>query len=205
MPISHGQYSSYGPGINLPGGRILHPFLLNFCGSHFRTAPIQWIWLSNGHGRPWPYAGGNFLPFYQGNQCSQSHSTLLLPCFPTVWATFQGNLWSGTTICLCLCLETHLTPPIQCSPLYCLPPSDQWGDQMSKSGSGNVQWLKQLSLLRGLRNQISSSTHSSVVWRHVEFQSLGSSTSGEKLMRLKPLLGVPRKRLDYWQMRHRTS
>ena len=32
-------------------------------------------------------------------------------------------------------------------------------------------------LLRGLRNQISSSAHSSVVRRHVEFRALGSSTS----------------------------
>ena len=32
-------------------------------------------------------------------------------------------------------------------------------------------------VLRGLRNQISSSAHSSVVRRHVEFRALGSSTS----------------------------
>ena len=41
-------------------------------------------------------------------------------------------------------------------------------------------------LLHGLRNQISNSTHSSVVRRHVEFQMLGPSTSDdEKLVRLK--------------------
>ena len=41
-------------------------------------------------------------------------------------------------------------------------------------------------LLRGLHNQISSSTHSSVVRRHVEFLSLGSSSSvNEKSGRLK--------------------
>ena len=61
-------------------------------------------------------------------------------------------------------------------------------------------------LLCGLRNQISSSAHSGVVRRHVEFGTLGSSSSNnEKLLRLKSLLGVPRKRLDYWQVRHRTS
>ena len=41
-------------------------------------------------------------------------------------------------------------------------------------------------LLHGLRNQISSSAHSSVVRGHVEFQALGSSTNGDKKsMRLK--------------------
>ena len=41
-------------------------------------------------------------------------------------------------------------------------------------------------LLRGLRNQISSSAHSSVVRGHVELWTLGSFTSGdEKSMRLK--------------------
>ena len=35
-------------------------------------------------------------------------------------------------------------------------------------------------VLHGLRNQISSSTHSSVVQRHVEFRTLGSSTSGNE-------------------------
>ena len=34
-------------------------------------------------------------------------------------------------------------------------------------------------LLRGLRNQTSSSAHSSVVQGHVELQTLGSSTSGD--------------------------
>ena len=41
-------------------------------------------------------------------------------------------------------------------------------------------------LLRGLRNQISSSAHSSVVQGHIEFQTLGSFTSDdEKSARLK--------------------
>ena len=60
-------------------------------------------------------------------------------------------------------------------------------------------------LLHGLCNQISSSTHSSVVRGHVEFLSLGSFLCDEKLVRLSVTLGVPRKRLDYWQMRCRTS
>ena len=43
-----------------------------------------------------------------------------------------------------------------------------------------------VSLLRGLRNQISSSTHSGVVRGHVELQTLGSITNGdEKSVRLK--------------------
>ena len=46
--------------------------------------------------------------------------------------------------------------------------------------------IKSLAVLRGLRNQISSSAHSGVVWGHVEFRALGSSTSGdEKSVRLK--------------------
>ena len=41
-------------------------------------------------------------------------------------------------------------------------------------------------VLRDLRDQISSSAHSSVVQRHVEFQALGSSTSdNKKSVRLK--------------------
>ena len=36
------------------------------------------------------------------------------------------------------------------------------------------------SLLRGLRNLISSSTHSSVVRGHIEFRALGFSTSRDK-------------------------
>ena len=41
-------------------------------------------------------------------------------------------------------------------------------------------------VLRGLRNQISSSAHSSVVRGHVELRTLGSFTSGDKKsMRLK--------------------
>ena len=43
-------------------------------------------------------------------------------------------------------------------------------------------------VLRGLRNLISSSAHSSVVRGHVEFQTLGSSTSDDKKsVRLKSL------------------
>ena len=41
-------------------------------------------------------------------------------------------------------------------------------------------------LLHGLRNQISSSAHSSVLRGHVEFQTLGSFTNDdEKSVRLK--------------------
>ena len=61
-------------------------------------------------------------------------------------------------------------------------------------------------LLRGLRNLIPSSTHSSVVRGHVEFLSLGSFFSvDEKSGRLKLHLEVPRWRLDYWQVKRRTS
>ena len=61
-------------------------------------------------------------------------------------------------------------------------------------------------LLCGQRNLISSSAHSSVVRGHAELRTLGSSISGdEKSVRLKSLLRVPKKRLDYWQVRHRTS
>ena len=51
--------------------------------------------------------------------------------------------------------------------------------------------LKELvRLLCSLRNQISSSAHSSVVRGHVEFQTLGSSASNDKKsMRLKPHWG----------------
>ena len=47
-------------------------------------------------------------------------------------------------------------------------------------------------LLRSLRNLISSSTHSSVVRRHAELRTLGSSTSDdEKSVRLKSLWEFP--------------
>ena len=58
-------------------------------------------------------------------------------------------------------------------------------------------------LLRGLRNQISSSAHSGVVRRH--FGALVTWFGDEKSIRLKSLPEVPRERLDYWQMRRRTS
>ena len=60
-------------------------------------------------------------------------------------------------------------------------------------------------LLRGLRNQISSSTHSGVVQRHVELLGHLVLSNDEKSVRLKSLLGIPRERLDYWQIRRRTS
>ena len=63
-----------------------------------------------------------------------------------------------------------------------------------------------LLMLRGPRNLISSSAHSGVVRRHRSYWTLGSSSSdNEKSARLRLLLGVPRERLDYWQIRRRTS
>ena len=61
-------------------------------------------------------------------------------------------------------------------------------------------------LLRSLHNQISSSALSSVARRHIELRSLGSLLGDDKkLIRLSVTLGVPRERLDYWQVRCRTS
>ena len=68
--------------------------------------------------------------------------------------------------------------------------------------------LKELVLLlRGLCNLISSSAHSSVVRGHVELfrQLVLLPVVDKKLMRLKSLLGVSKERLDYWQVRCRTS
>ena len=57
------------------------------------------------------------------------------------------------------------------------------GALLPKVGAGLEELVL---LLRGLRNQISSSAHSSVVQRHVEFLTLGSTTCvNKKLLRLK--------------------
>ena len=128
------QYSSYNPWINPPHSQILHPILFCLCRPHLQLAPIPWFWLSYGHGRPWPYEGGNFLPLYQGNWYSRNSPTLFSPCFSTVWVALQADLWSGTTILLHLHLGTCSTPPIQCHPLHHLSSPDQWVNGMGKPG-----------------------------------------------------------------------
>ena len=51
-----------------------------------------------------------------------------------------------------------------------------------------ILWSDREIVLRGLRNQISSSAHSGVVRGHLELRTLGSATSDdEKSARLKSL------------------
>ena len=66
------------------------------------------------------------------------------------------------------------------------------GRRRSWTKEGSIKFpvaLQSMRVLRGLRNQISSSAHSGVVRRHLEpFWTLGSSTSNdEKSVRLKSL------------------
>ena len=51
-------------GSNPPCNQIPYPILLYLHWSHHWITPIWRLWLSHGHGRPWPYKGGNLLPLY---------------------------------------------------------------------------------------------------------------------------------------------
>ena len=154
MPVSQGQYSLHSLQLNPPHSWGLHPILLNLYQSYLWLTPVQWFWFSYGHGRPWPYKGGDFLPLYQGDWQCWSGPTLFQTSFLLIWPTLQGHLRLKTPVYLCLHSRTCLAPPIWCFPFHC-----------------------RSYLLRRLRNQISSSAHSGVVRGHVEFLVLGSSTS----------------------------